>query len=571
MDGEKDAKRQKTAKPESATQFVQQREAQIKKLKEQEQKIRRRKLALPTPQVGERELEEIVKIGQAGEAARDLVADGGAGGATNELVGNYEALSAARNARTPRVAAVEDNVLAEARNLRHLVSAQTPLLGDENTPFHGRDDPSAGTGFEGVTPRASAVATPNPLATPRAGMPGATPRAAGPGATPQRTPFRDNLSINEAGPSWGETPREDARRARDARRALKVGFAALPRPENNFELEDPEEEEEEEEEEGEGDVELTEEDAAERDARLAAARAEEERLELERRSDVVKRGLPRPANVDARALIAELTLATADAEESLAAALALVNIEVVALMKHDSLAHPLPGTRSAGDLASDYNMPDDDYVAAAKAAIHAELAGTFGLPGANPEQLGGVIAAQAADDATAFAGAWSSAELVYDPTLGWVDVTSLTDAQRKAAYAGGIARSRDRMVAEATRAAKAEKKLGKQFGGYAAINAKARTGLGAAIEDMHGAARDLATFSMLKTLEDAAVPSRLEAKRFEVDALERRERDLQTRYAELNDERRALVDSIESLETDREVIKAQMALDAQELAEANGV
>ena len=56
-----------------AAQFVAAREAQIKKLKEQEQVIRRRKLNLPLPQVGERELEDIVKIGQAGEQARELV------------------------------------------------------------------------------------------------------------------------------------------------------------------------------------------------------------------------------------------------------------------------------------------------------------------------------------------------------------------------------------------------------------------------------------------------------------------------------------------------------------------
>jgi pre-mRNA-splicing factor CDC5/CEF1 len=216
-------------------------------------------------------------------------------------------------------------------------------------------------------------------------------------------------------------------------------------------------------------------------------------------------------------------------------------------------------------------MPEDDFVAAARAAIHAEVSSAFGLPGANEDQLRTVISTQATEDESAFAGAWSSAELVYEPTLGWVDVTTLNDKQRKAAYAAMISSSRDRMVAEATRAAKAEKKLGKQLGGYAVLNAKARGGLTTTIEEMHTAQRDLATFSMLQTMEQAAIPSRIEAKRIEVDALERRERDLQARYAELNDERRGLVDSIETLETDKQVIEAQMALDAQDLAEeANG-
>jgi pre-mRNA-splicing factor CDC5/CEF1 len=54
-------------------------------------------------------------------------------------------------------------VMAEARNLRNLTAAQTPLLGEENTPLHT----SEGTGFGGITPRAAAAFTPNPLATPR--------------------------------------------------------------------------------------------------------------------------------------------------------------------------------------------------------------------------------------------------------------------------------------------------------------------------------------------------------------------------------------------------------------------
>lgn len=92
-------------KANQTTQFVAAREAQIKKLKEQEQIIRRRKLNLPMPQVGEAELEDIVKIGQAGEMARELVGNEGAGSeATGQLLGEYESLGKARMARTPRTA-----------------------------------------------------------------------------------------------------------------------------------------------------------------------------------------------------------------------------------------------------------------------------------------------------------------------------------------------------------------------------------------------------------------------------------------------------------------------------------
>lgn len=71
-------------------------------MKEAESIGRRRKLALPAAQVGEAELEDIVKIGQAGENAKALV--GGGSDASGRLLSDYEGLEAARMARTPRTA-----------------------------------------------------------------------------------------------------------------------------------------------------------------------------------------------------------------------------------------------------------------------------------------------------------------------------------------------------------------------------------------------------------------------------------------------------------------------------------
>jgi pre-mRNA-splicing factor CDC5/CEF1 len=98
-------KRQRKGKDEGAphqTKFVPAREAQIQKLKEAESIGRRRKLELPTAQVGEIELEDIVKIGQAGENAKSLVAGGGE--ASERLLSDYEGLERAKMARTPRTA-----------------------------------------------------------------------------------------------------------------------------------------------------------------------------------------------------------------------------------------------------------------------------------------------------------------------------------------------------------------------------------------------------------------------------------------------------------------------------------
>jgi pre-mRNA-splicing factor CDC5/CEF1 len=413
-----------------------------------------------------------------------------------------------------------------------MTATQTPLLGQENTPLHSGDE---GTGFESATPRHDVTATPNPLATPR-GM--ATPRSVdgGMGQTPMRTPMRDSLSINDSTPMYGATPQEEKRRMAQSRRALKAGFASLPAPENNFELAEEDEEEEEAD-----DVVMTVEDAAERDARLKAAREEEERKELERRSSVVKRSLPRPANVDQRRIFGELS----DGETS--TIIQLINFEMAALMKHDSLAHPLPGSSAPSGMFSDYDMPDDDYVDLAKKEVHAELAQTVGLPGANESQLRIAINAGIAEDAFDASWAKERENLILHPSLGWVESESLSPTDLTSAYSHMINASKERMIASATTAAKGEKKLAKQLGGYQAINAKVRSGILDAMNDIHATKRELEIFLMLKGMEEAGAPGRLERKREEVAVLERRERDLQARYAELNDERRERVEAIEQV------------------------
>jgi pre-mRNA-splicing factor CDC5/CEF1 len=126
-------------------------------------------------------------------------------------------------------------VLIEVRNLRNMTIAQTPLLGDENTPLHV--GPGGGVDFGGATPRHSVSFTPNPPATPfhdgAANIPG-TPRTdlkSGGPATPLRTPVRDNLSINATDGQFavGDTPREHRRRENPLQRALKASFSNLPK------------------------------------------------------------------------------------------------------------------------------------------------------------------------------------------------------------------------------------------------------------------------------------------------------------------------------------------------------
>ncbi|KAI0062211.1 hypothetical protein BV25DRAFT_1825641 [Artomyces pyxidatus] len=539
------------------TKFIAARDAQIQKLKEAESIGRRGKLVLPAAQVGEAELEEIVKIGQASENARALV--GGADDPSGQLLGEYDSLERAKMARTPRTAPQQDNIMMEARNLRNMTIAQTPLLGDENTPLHVRAD--GGTGFEGATPRHQAAFTPNPLATPRNGDVAATPRT---GATPMRTPMRDSLSINPEDRSSfvGDTPRELRMRANSAKRSLQASFMNLPKPENNFELLVPDDEEEE----GPSAPALSEEDAAERDARLRRKREEEEQAALARRSQVVQRGLPRPPNVDIERLLQDLKLSGSEtvSEE----AQRLVDLELARLVHHDSIAHPLPGTVYPGGTQSSYEPPPDAYVAAARAEVERELAGVLGFPDAPAEQLKEGIVALSKGEVVDESASWASVRptLAFDAGSGaWVPAEELDAEGRAAGYAALLEESRATMAREAARAAKVEKKLGITLGGYIA-RAKDLSGkVTSAFDGLAETAVDLESFGRLRAVENAMGPVRVSALREEVEKLEGRERMLQSVYGELEREKRELEGRVGELE-ERLMAEAE-ALNEMALAE----
>ncbi|KAG2132562.1 pre-mRNA splicing factor component-domain-containing protein [Suillus cothurnatus] len=545
------------------TKFIAARDAQIQKLKEAESIGRRRKLVLPNAQVGEAELEDIVKIGQTGENAKALV--GGGSEATAKLLSDYEGLEGARMARTPRTAPQQDNVMLEARNLRNMTMAQTPLLGDENTPLHV--GPGGGTGFESATPRHQVAFTPNPLATPMHGGPGdvsATPRdGASWGATPLRTPMRDTLSINPAtGMPVGETPRDLRLRADSAKRALKAGFMSLPKPENNFELLVPEDEDEDDATTGP----ISEEDAAERDARLKRIREEEERKALARRTQVVARGLPRPARVDVEQLMGNLNVGEED--DDMAEVRRLLNSEIADLLLHDSIAHPLPGTNIPGGTPSTYQIPPDDDLAAAKAQIHLELASSIGFPDANEAQVKEGLSTLSSSEEIDESMSWASIrqQLAFDTaSRTWVEPSSLSAEARMVGYTTLLEECRGEMSKEASKASKAEKRLDITLGGYQARSKALSKRVTEAFDELVRTKVDYESFARLSINEAAAGPRRLEALSEEVEVLSRRERLLQERYAELDRERRDAESRVAVLE--EKIMAEAEALNEAALAE----
>ncbi|KAG7449056.1 uncharacterized protein BT62DRAFT_1002609 [Guyanagaster necrorhizus] len=550
-------KRQRTKENgEHQTKFLAARDAQIQKLKEAESMGRRQKLVLPAAQVGEAELEDIVKIGLAGENAKSLVSGGSE--ASGRLLSDYEGLEGARMARTPRTAPQQDNVMSEARNLRNMTIAQTPLLGEENTPLHA--GPSGGTGFEGATPRHQVAFTPNPLATPlrAGGNVAATPRGDVVAGTPLRTPLRDNLSINPEGFNAVEsTPREQRLHLNSSKRALQVGFMNLPKPENNFELMVPEDEEET----GDADAStLSEIDAAERDALLKRIQEEEERKALARRSQAVRLGLPRPANVDADVMLRRFNSAEGDETER------LINAELVRLLEHDSIAYPLPGTSRPGSTKSTYIMLADDDIDSAKQALHEELASLVGFPNASPAQIrDGLMRLAKADSFDDDSQSWAQIRkrLVFSPLSGeWVEPSELSAEERVSGYQALIAEAQETMTRDAAKAGKVEKKLGVTLGGYQARFAVLSKRVTDAFGELQKTHLDYESFARLRINEEAAGPRRVSALKEEVEVLARREQGLQERYAELVNEKREAEARVSALE-EKLMAEAEVLNEAQ--------
>jgi pre-mRNA-splicing factor CDC5/CEF1 len=339
---------------------------------------------------------------------------------------------------------------------------------------------------------------------------------------------------------------------------LKAGFASLPAPANNFELVLPEDDVGAEEESEDVAEAMRIEDASEREARLKSIREEEERKALARRTQVVKRGLPRPIDFDAAAYLAQLELTTADDEEDTAQLSAedaaarkeaerLVAIEMVKLLEHDAITYPVAGGKRAGGGVSSLPFIKDEDLAAARAAVHSEMAESVGLPGASEALLKRAIAM----DTSAFDSVWRPRydALVYDATTRkMVPKTSLTKEQQIAGYKAQLDMNRERMARESAKTTKVERKLAVVLGGYMARTKTLSAKLAEGHEDVARSRIELESFARLAVNEEGAMVRRTEALKDEVDRLERRQRDGQARFRELMEVKERLVNEIGELE-----------------------
>ncbi|KAJ4131857.1 Pre-mRNA-splicing factor cef1 [Fusarium equiseti] len=494
-----DRKRKKTEKDGSSESYKAALKAgQLQKLREAEQSSKRRSLVLPSPQVSESELEDIVKMGRMGEAA-NLRARESENDATRGLVNTYSTLNSATPIRTPKAPEQEDHIANEIRNIRALNDTNSALLGGENTPLH---EGASSTGFDGITPRKHTISTPNPMATPMRGDGiGATPGR--PGQTPMRTP-RDTLSLNQDGgmSMVSATPRDIKMRDLALRNQLKSGLASLPKPKDTeWEFDIPDEEKERMQVE-----EMTEEDAAERDRREQERRQVEEALEFRRRTQVMQKNLPRPVHVDLPSLLKKASSIT-DVAESLIAK------ESANLMANDAVRFPVPGGQVSGT-AKPLQQFNDNALAEARLLIMSE---TKPLP-------------KFEDIQTAFESRASSSLLL---GLGCYNDD---EEEQGVAMQGAFDAVQDSIIASAEAGAKLEKKLSLHLGGYQKRQKMLRDKMGDASDALEKARVALTGFKTLAISEDVAVERRLSALREEVGFVNRREREAQENYRKAKEE-----------------------------------
>uniref|UniRef100_A0A8C8HW52 Cell division cycle 5-like protein n=1 Tax=Oncorhynchus tshawytscha TaxID=74940 RepID=A0A8C8HW52_ONCTS len=477
---------------------------------------KRSKLVLPAPQISDAELEEVVKLGQASEVARQTAEESGiTNSASSALLSEYSLTNSAMatGLRTPKTPAAQDKILQEAQNLMALTNVDTPLKGGLNTPLHQSD-------FSGVTPQRQAVQTPNtvlttPFRTPGPGSEGSmtpqgglTPKGPGtvtPGVTPGRTPLRDKLNINTeeqlADPAYAKHLQ------RESREQLKLGLMSLPVPKNDFEIVLPENAE----------TQLEEmetetgyiEDASEIELRRQAVRDAEREKELKLRHTAVQRTLPRPSEVNESILRPMGT----DPLSELQHAEEMIKKEMITMLHFDCLHHP-PANQQASEMLSQ----EMEVVRAGMG--HGDLS------------------------MEAYSQVWEECygQVLYLSAQSRYTRANLASKKdRIDSLEKKLEINRGHMTCEARRAARLERRLKVLLGGYQSRAVGLLKQHGELWEQVEQAATELHTFTELKKQEDTAIPRRQEALREDVERQQEREKELQQRYGDLLLEKDALL------------------------------
>uniref|UniRef100_A0A8C1BWX5 CDC5 cell division cycle 5-like (S. pombe) n=1 Tax=Cyprinus carpio carpio TaxID=630221 RepID=A0A8C1BWX5_CYPCA len=506
---------------------------------------KRSKLVLPAPQISDAELEEVVKLGQASEIARQTAEESGiTNSASSALLSEYNVTNNSMALRTPKTPAAQDKILQEAQNLMALTNVDTPLKGGLNTPLHESD-------FSGVTPQRQVVQTPNtvlstPFRTPSHGADGMTPHSGmtpkpSVGVTPLRTPLRDKLNINteEGGMDYSDP---SFAKHLESREQLRQGLMSLPVPKNDFEIVLPENAEKELEE-AEVDESFVE-DAAEIELRKQAARDAEREKELRQRHTAVQRDLPRPSEVN------ETILRPHNVEPPLTdlqQAEEIIKKEMITMIHFDCLHQPFSDALAKKGKGMGSSSNNTEHIAFLEKNPYEKV---------SEEELkkAGELLAQEMEvvkhgmghgdlSIEAYNQVWEEcySQVLYLPGQSRYTRANLASKKdRIESMEKKLEINRGHMTTEAKRAAKMEKKMKILLGGYQSRAMGLLKQLSEVWDQVEQAHVELHTFQELKKQEDHAIPRRQEALREDVQRQQDREKELQQRFADLLLEKQTL-------------------------------
>ncbi|OMJ23529.1 Pre-mRNA-splicing factor CEF1 [Smittium culicis] len=522
---DKKSKKSKNNKDESDTiSFVRSKLDAAIIAKDQALRLASRKpLVLPEPQVGDQELESIVRIAQQGEAAQGLVDS--ETDSSGVLLGDYSSTPMQMGStRTPMSSAQSDSIMAEALNLRGLTAQQTPLLGEENTPLRLE----SGTGFQGIVPKSNSVQTPNPLMTPFRTPGSVSLQKAHKGHTntvPQ-SPLRDELGLNTPSSilyNGGATPADISAHKKAMRSKLVNQLTRLPAPKNQFEIVLPEIE-------NELESSMTDQSFVE-DQELVEKRrahdlAEEQAKMFLRRSSAVKQELPRPSSMD----LSRVNDLSSKFPDEYKEALNMINLEMYKLISNDYINYPpISGSNSSKKKPipeAEIELEDisDSQLENARNLMREEyelLKSQFGKIDIN-----------------------ESSKLAIANSDMFIWVPSLKDfVKEKEAQVPEIVESKkyvlnkriDSMSKEAVKATKMEKKQSVLLGGYIERSKDLINKINNTNKEIAEAKLQHESFIFLQACEQASIPSRIHHLESIVSKLGIEEDQLQLKYKGLVD------------------------------------
>lgn len=483
---------------------------------------KRSKLVLPSPQINESELEEVVKMGRTSENIAAEASAAGSG-ASNMLLSNYSfntpQTGGSTGLRTPRTQAVGNSIMEEAANMLALTNVETPLKGGANTPLPKEVD------FAGATPASKVIATPNTvLSTPAQGSGfDGTPKLNG-----SQTPMsvRDGLSINAMTPN--ETPMLNG----NSKQSLKEGLASLPKPTNDFEIVLPEDEEPEQMETKSSRID----DQEEIDEMTVEERKRAIAEKWKRENQVIQRALPRPSGINTSILRSNLgdfqLTALQTAEEK-------IKEEMVMLLKHDSKKHPLSSKSAPSSNLPNIPIYSDEDLERARALMKQEV-GTV-KKGMNHGDL----------TIDAYSQVWEECyrEVMFNVSQTKYTRVSMSSKKDRIEFLEkALDVNRQLMTKEAKQAAKIEKKLKVVLGGYQAKGIALNKQIEEINEQLDTVSVEDITYSKLRKSEQEIIPYRLRKLQDHVQRQTEREKVLQERFKSLLDQRKELTIEVAKLE-----------------------